>query len=166
MTTVVPYQVPLNLDQSSIQVEYNGLRTSLTGQYTDYFDPGIYTIAGNGRGQAQLFNEDGSANSADNPAAKGSLVSFLATGLGTTTPDLVDAKVGTLPLPQVDGFVEVRIGSKQAEVGFVGGVEGKVAGISQVKARVPADAPSGSAVTLVLLVEGAGNQYEATMAVK
>ncbi|MEO8128781.1 MAG: M12 family metallopeptidase [Bryobacteraceae bacterium] len=165
-TIVAPYNIPLQFTQVPLQVEFKGQRTSAIRVYTDYFDPGIYTISGNGKGQAKALNEDGSVNSAGNPAAKGSVVTISATGLGTTTPDLVDGQVGRLPLLPVDGRVELRIGSKQAEVLFAGNVEGQVSGISQVKARIPSDAPSGAAVTLMLLVEGYGNQYEATIAVK
>jgi len=165
-TAVVPYNVPVQLTQAPLQVEYRGVKTAALRWPTDYFDPGIYTVSGSGKGQARVMNEDGSANSADNPAAKGSVITFFATGLGTTTPDLVDATIAVQPLPSVDGFVEVRVGSKQAEIVFAGSAEGQVAGISQVKARVPADAPSGGAVTLVLQVEGYGSQFEATIAVQ
>ena len=149
-----------------MQVEYKGQRTSALVVPTDYFDPGIYTVSGDGKGQARALNEDGSVNSKDNPAAKGSVLTIFATGSGTTTPDLVDGHVGKLPLLPVDGVVEVRIGSKQADIVFAGNVEGQVAGLSQVKARVPVDAPSGVAVTLVLLIEGYGDQFEATVAVQ
>lgn len=165
-TVVVPYNVALQLSQAAVQVEYKGQRTSALRVNTDYFDPGMYTVSGNGKGQVKALNEDGSVNSKDNPAAKGSVVTISATGLGTTTPDLVDGRVGKLPLLPVDGFVEVRMGGKQAEIVFAGSVEGQVAGLSQVKARVPADAPSGAAVTLVLLMEGSGGQFEATLAVQ
>jgi uncharacterized protein (TIGR03437 family) len=165
-TAVTPYAIPLFFDQAPVQVEYKGVKTAALTWFTDYADPAIYTVPGNGKGQANALNEDGSANSADNPAAKGSVVTIFATGLGTTTPNLADSKIGVQPLPVVDGFVELRIGSKQAEVIFAGGLEGKVAGISQVKARVPADAPSGSSVTVVVQVEGYGTQYEATLAIQ
>ncbi len=165
-TMVVPYNVAVQFSQAPVQVEYKGQRTTALQVGTDYFDPGIFTVSGNGKGQAKALNEDGSVNSKDNPAAKGSVIAISTTGLGTTTPDLVDGQVGKLPLAPVDGVVEVRIGGKQAEIVFAGSVEGQVAGLSQVKARVPADAPTGAAVTLVLQVEGYGDQFEATVAVR
>ena len=108
-TVVVPYNVALQLSQAPVQVEYKGQRTSALRVNTDYFDPGMYTVSGNGTGQVKALNEDGSVNSKDNPAAKGSVVTISTTGLGTTTPDLVDGRVGKLPLLPVDGFVEVRM---------------------------------------------------------
>ncbi len=165
-TLVVPYNVALQYSQAPVQVEYKGQRTTALRVDTDYFDPGVYTVSGNGKGQAKARNEDGSANSVDNPAAKGSVITISATGLGTTTPDLVDGQVGALPLRPVDGVAEVRIGSKQAEIVFAGNMEGQVSGLYQVQARVPADAPSGGAVTLVLLMEGYGGQFQATVAVR
>jgi uncharacterized protein (TIGR03437 family) len=165
VTAVTLYNVALNLTQAPVQVEYKGLKTTALRWPTEYFDPGIYTVSGDGKGQARALNEDGSVNSADNPAPKGSVVTIFATGLGTTTPDLTDGAIAKQPLLVVDSLVEIRIGSKQAEVVFAGGVEGQVAGMSQVKARVPADAPSGPSVTLILQVEGYGTQYETTLSI-
>jgi uncharacterized protein (TIGR03437 family) len=54
-------------------------------------------------------------------------------------------------------LAESRIGGKLAD---------KVAGIPQIQARVPDTAPSGLAVTLVLMVEGYAGQFEATIAVQ
>ncbi len=47
-------------------------------------NPGIFTVAA-GTGQAAATNEDGTPNSADNPAPRGSTLTFYATGEGTGT---------------------------------------------------------------------------------
>jgi uncharacterized protein (TIGR03437 family) len=164
-TAVVPYAVDA-LSQATVQVEYKGQRTTGLRWQVDYFEPGVYTIAGNGKGQSRVFNEDGTPNSADNPAPKGSVVKIIGTGLGTTTPNGIDGKVGVQPPPAADYYVDVRIGGKLADIVFAGGAEGQVAGISQIQARVPDTAPSGPAVTLVLLVEGYAAQFEATIAIQ
>ena len=46
--------------------------------------PGIFTTTG-ATGQAAALNQDGSLNSASNPAARGSVVSIYATGQGSGT---------------------------------------------------------------------------------
>ena len=51
--------------------------------------PGILTATG-GTGQAIATNENGSLNSAGNPAARGSVVTIYATGDGQIGPDAVD----------------------------------------------------------------------------
>ena len=42
--------------------------------------PGIFTIDGTGTGQGAIVNQDGTVNSAANPAARGSVVSIYMTG--------------------------------------------------------------------------------------
>jgi uncharacterized protein (TIGR03437 family) len=43
--------------------------------------PAVYTADGSGVGQATVYNEDGSANSGTNPAARGSTVTILLNGV-------------------------------------------------------------------------------------
>ena len=49
--------------------------------------PGIFTTTG-ATGQAAAINQDGSLNSASNPAARGSVVSLYATGQGSSPGDV------------------------------------------------------------------------------
>jgi uncharacterized protein (TIGR03437 family) len=44
--------------------------------------PGIFTQDSSGRGQAAARNQDGSTNSAANPAKAGEVITLFATGLG------------------------------------------------------------------------------------
>ena len=55
--------------------------------------PAVLTSSQLGSGQIAALNEDGSANSAVNPAAPNSVVSIFATGLGQSTPGGVAIKV-------------------------------------------------------------------------
>ncbi len=70
-------------------------------------NPGIFTLAA-GTGQAAAANEDGTPNSADNPAARGSVLTFYATGEGTGVP------------------LGVEIGGERAAIMFTG-THGRVA---------------------------------------
>lgn len=82
---------------------------------------GLLTLdAVSGRGRANARNEDGSANAADNPAAKGSLITLFFTGRG-------DRTVSTQWLTD--------------EV--VSPMEGFVAGLHRITGRVPASGASG-----------------------
>jgi len=58
--------------------------------------PAVFTSDGV---HALGLNQDGSVNSASNPAALGSIVSVFATGLGPITPPLADGTVVGNPLP-------------------------------------------------------------------
>jgi len=44
--------------------------------------PGIYSVNGSGTGQGYILNSDGTVNSPSNPAAMGSAITILATGVG------------------------------------------------------------------------------------
>jgi hypothetical protein len=48
---------------------------------------------------AAALNQNGTYNSADNPAAPGSIVTVYATGLGPVTPSQTDGSLIGLPLP-------------------------------------------------------------------
>jgi uncharacterized protein (TIGR03437 family) len=48
---------------------------------------------------AAALNQDGSLNSAANPAPPGSIVAIFATGLGAINPPLADGSLVGLPLP-------------------------------------------------------------------
>jgi uncharacterized protein (TIGR03437 family) len=58
--------------------------------------PAVFTSDGV---HAVAWNQDGSINSASNPAALGSIVTVFATGLGPITPPQGDGVVVGLPLP-------------------------------------------------------------------
>lgn len=115
--------------------------------------PGLFTRDASGKGQAAALNEDGSLNSADKPAAPGSVIVLYATGGGSINPPLEDGTVvsaETLPRPILP--VAVRIGGQPAEVLYAGAAPNLVAGILQINARVPPTARSGPAVPVQLQV--------------
>ena len=106
-------------------------------------------------------------NSAANPAEKGAVVSLYATGEGETDPQVADGRLATPQvLPRPKAPVEVTIGGWRAEVLYAGAAPGQVVGLLQVNARVPAGAPSGSAVPVVLTIGAASSQPGVTLAVK
>jgi uncharacterized protein (TIGR03437 family) len=63
--------------------------------------PGVYTRSVTGLGGAEALNDNGRANSADNPAGLGSKVTVFASGLGGTTP-AVDAGIAPPSKPAVE----------------------------------------------------------------
>jgi uncharacterized protein (TIGR03437 family) len=75
--------------------------------------PALYTADSSGVGQGTVYNEDGSANSVTNPAARGSTVTILLNG------------VGDLPLN-----VSITLGAPVVDMHVVGDV-------TRVSVRVP-----------------------------
>lgn len=116
--------------------------------------PGVFLSGDPLLARAAALNEDGTPNSPSNPAARGSVVTFFATGAGIFTPAESDGKILpiTLPLPVPAMGASVLIDGKQARVQYAGAAPGEVAGLLQVNAVVPDDAATGPAVPLQLYI--------------
>ncbi|MEB2360009.1 MAG: hypothetical protein HUU41_09780 [Bryobacteraceae bacterium] len=101
--------------------------------------PGIFTVSG-GSGPASATNEDGSQNSASNPAPRGSILTLYATG---TSPS--------------DKTPQVRVAGLPAEILFAGPAPG-FSGLFQINLRLPAGyVPSGE-VPVTLTSAGVASQ--------
>ena len=125
--------------------------------------PGIFTSSG-GTGPALVTNQDGSLNSAANPAEAGSLITLYATGEGQTDSAGVDGKRSTEPYPQPVAPVALRVGGRPAEILFAAEAPG-LAGMLQINARVPAIVAAG-AVPLSLSIGAATSQDGVTVFIK
>jgi len=133
--------------------------------------PGIFTANSSGTGGASVINQDGSINSASNPALPGTIIAFFLTGEGQTNPGGVDGKTTPLPpaapaVPQQ--AVAVFLNGQQAQVPYAAEAPGLVAGIMQVNAQIPLNVvqnPSTSpiAVPLLLIVGPAFTQTGVTV---
>jgi uncharacterized protein (TIGR03437 family) len=166
---IVPYEVA-GKSSTVMQVVYVAVTGTLqTAAWTVPVvssAPGVFTADATGTGQGAVVNQDGSVNSAANPAARGSMISIYATGEGQTSPSGVTGSVSqsaaiTPLLP-----VEATIGGIQATVQYAGSAPGEVAGLLQVNAIVPPGATPGSAVPIVVSVGGVLSQAGATISVQ
>jgi uncharacterized protein len=95
-----------------------------------------------------ILNQDYSVNSATRPAPRDSTVMLWGTGAGVSGP--VTAVVGTVP----------------AVVEYAGAAPGFPAGVFQVNVRVPADAPTGDAVSIRLTMQSRTTQPDVTIAIR
>jgi uncharacterized protein (TIGR03437 family) len=84
-----------------------------------------------------LLNPDGSRNSENRRASKGSVVSIYAVGLGDVLPRPADGEVNAAVPRKVKVPVTVLLDAKAAEVLYTGSAPGLVAGMMQVDVRVP-----------------------------
>lgn len=159
---VVPYAVPGNSAQ--VVVQYQGLSTTPVSVPLAATAPGIFTADGSGRAAAAVVNQDGSPNSRGTPAKPGSLVTFLATGAGVTTPPGVDGRVTTTVSPKPLAPVTVTIGGVPATVQYAGEAPNQIAGVIQVNVSVPGNLSQG-ALPLVLTLGNASSQPGVTISV-
>jgi uncharacterized protein (TIGR03437 family) len=82
------------------------------------------------------FNQDGSSNSASNPAAHGTVVILFATGEGLTDGPNISGQAAKAPYPRPKLPVKVTVGGIAAEVLYAGSAPG-LAGTLQINARIP-----------------------------
>ena len=108
--------------------------------------PRLFTINGLGSGQIAALNQDGSINSPQNPASRGSIVSLFGTGGGLTQPAFIDGAVVTqaATLKEQDGYVIV--GLDYASTTYTGAAPDEVNGVVQINVTVPMTTAPNSAV--------------------
>ena len=97
-----------------------------------------FTQNSSGTGPASALNQDGSANSASNPAAVGSVITLFGTGEGLSIPAGLDGRQITDVLPKPVQTVNATIGGVPATVDYAGGSSGTVAGLLQINVHIPA----------------------------
>jgi uncharacterized protein (TIGR03437 family) len=101
--------------------------------------PGLFSANSSGTGQGAILNQDGSANSASNPASAGSTVTLFGTGGG-----------------QLQN-VQVTIGGVAADILQVIAAPGQVEGVFAILTRIPFQACAGD-LPVVVIVGGTPSQ--------
>ncbi len=117
--------------------------------------PGLFTTDGTGAGQAAAINQDGTINSASNPAPIGSVISLYATGGGQISPAGVDGQVSISPLATQSLPVQVYIGQMvipTTELQYAGAAPGEIAGVMQINVPLLPGLKTGSAVPVAIFV--------------
>jgi uncharacterized protein (TIGR03437 family) len=165
INALVPFNVS-GLQSTTIQVQYNGVAGNSVTVPVVASSPGIFTQA-YGPGQAWMANQDGTFNSSTNPAPRSTYVAFWVTGQGvvnTTLGDGVQPSGPPYPAPLFP--VSVSLGGAAvpaANIAFVGLI---YSGEIQVNVLIPDNAPTGSAVPLVVTIGGASSRVDATVAIQ
>jgi uncharacterized protein (TIGR03437 family) len=158
----INYAVPADITSpAALTVACNGTTAwSFNGLVTAAVVPGIFTLTGTGKGQAAIVNSDGTTNSSTTPATRGSWLSVYGTGFG------VFNTAGTNGLRTVAGNVTATIGGVDATVLYAGNTPGATDGLQQFNLQIPAGVTAGTAVPIVLTVNGTPTQTTATVSLK
>jgi len=172
INAVAPYELANKVGQSVIvEVTYNQAAGSALAAIVSATNPGIFSFD-DGSGQGAILNQDGTVNGASNAAARGSLIQIFATGEGQTVPPGVDGAIANEPLgsiPTPAASVSVSIGGVQvpsSAVTYAGTLPGGVAGALQINAMIPANAPTGAAIPIVLTIGQNSSPKTLTIAVQ
>lgn len=142
----------LSLGTHTLKVIAVGVESSPMQFDVQATSPGIYLLGGT---QGAVLNQDNSINSATNRAARGSWVVIYANGQGLVNPAVADGvDAAADPLSWTPVMPTVQIGGKQASETYFSGLAPTYVGLWQINVKVPADAPTGGAVDLVISLGG------------
>jgi uncharacterized protein (TIGR03437 family) len=135
----INFEVPPQLagmSQASFSVTVGGVSSAVQTVSLAPYSPGLFSVNAQGSGQGAILNAANQIVDASHPAMAGStVIEIFATGLGDGTT------------------TGVTIGGVAANVTFSGPAPGLM-GVNQVNALVPANAPAGNAVPVVVSIGG------------
>jgi uncharacterized protein (TIGR03437 family) len=165
INAVVPFSVnpgtplftgPFSTSSTFVSVVSGGETIGPMELPVDDAAPGIFTVTGTGTGQAAVINQDGTLNSASNPAPRGSIIAIYTTGTGALSPQIPDGSLGpsTPPFPAPVLNISAQIGQSTAQVVFAGQAPALIAGLTQVNVQIPPDAPMGPSVPITIEAGG------------
>ncbi len=133
LNLIVPYSVPVG-SLSTIQVVSNGTPANQLSAYVIEQGISIFQYGG----AAAALNQDGTLNSAQNPAKPGSTVMLFATGGGQTNPPSMAGGVTPLGLFPLVNTPQVQIGSgSPLTIEYAGGAPGLLSGVTQINVQLP-----------------------------
>lgn len=160
-SVVVPYSVA-GKRTTEVVVDYKGRKSApVTVQVVDSA-PGIFTAANSGSGQGAILLEDYTVNSPANPVARGrAAMVFMTVGGENGADGVLATGIAQHPMP-----VRATVGGEDARVIYAGPSPGLIWGLTQVNVIIPANAPTGAAVPLVITFGSRSTQPGVTLSVK
>lgn len=154
LMALLPSSLPINTQQQILVVRDGDPGPPVTVAVSE-IAPALFTIDGSGGGQAAalLANTATVADSSD-PAARGDYVECFGSGFGPLTNSVPDGEPASLTQLAFTKYpVSATVGGQPAAVTFSGAAPGLV-GIYQINIQIPASAPVGNAVQVVLTEQG------------
>ena len=146
--------------------------SALVTMYTNYTAPGVFALAQNGLGPAAADGAGYNAIGANNPAKAGDLPMLFVTGMGASTPSLLDGMPSSptgLPLNWLDianaSALEVYFdGLASPNIPFAGVVPGYPAGMYQINAQIPSGVSNGDDFIDILTPDAEAEQVTVAIA--
>jgi uncharacterized protein (TIGR03118 family) len=113
--------------------------------------PGLFTANSSGVGPLAAFNQNGTLNTAANPATGGSTITLYATGEGATSPAGLDGAIQSQSGRSPDLPVRLIIGGQVAQVVTAGTPIGTLSGLMVINAVVPTGLIPGTVPVLLTM---------------
>jgi minor extracellular serine protease Vpr len=163
---VVPYAVA-GKTSTQVEVLYEGVASHAMTIPVAAANPSFFLAPGFSKTQAAANNADGKPNSPSNPESRGNTLTMFATGEGQTDPAGIDGALAlTAPYPKPVLPVTVNIGGLPATVQYYGAAPGELAGVMQLNVEIPANAPTGTAVPVSVMVGTIQSPANASLSIK
>jgi len=169
VSAIVPYGV--TGATADIVVSYAGVSSQPVTVSLAATNPALFTVDASGRGQGAILNYstangDYSMNAGANAAVRGQTIVLYATGIGATSSAAADTLIPASPPVTPTAAPTVTIGGQAASVISAASPVGSVPGLLQLNVTVPANAPTGAAVPVVVTIGGVDSQPGVTMAIR
>jgi uncharacterized protein (TIGR03437 family) len=163
-SVMVPYGVA-GRTSTTITLAYKGVKSAAVNFNVVATAPGIYTLNQSGTGPGAILNQNlTTVPTPATPAPKGSTVAVYMTGEGLTVGNVDGAIATTLNRPVAN--VTATVGGVAATVAYAGTSPGIVNGVIQVNVTIPATAPSGPTVPILITIGTATTQAGVTLAIQ
>jgi uncharacterized protein (TIGR03437 family) len=157
--TQINAQVPVELTSESAQLKVlvSGLETDAVTLKVLTYDPGLFTTDGDPAGLVAALNPDLTPITVASPAKRGTMIMLYGTGWGPVSPAVTSGQFAGTTAQTVQK-PDVQLSGWSIPVVYSGLAPGFV-GVYMVQIQIPADAPTGSAVPIVLGIGGRGTNY-------
>jgi len=177
---ILPAKTPIGIQRIAARTADTGELVAGGPIVVTEYAPGLYTVNQEGTGQAMALNQDGTANSAKNPAKLGSTVELFGTGQGPVASPVPDGQPApstpdnTVAKPTTDGnaclagssYVCVALaGYGFASVEYSGLAPGQV-GVWELKFTLPTSGLVPGTVPVRVAIGGINFSNEVTLAVQ
>jgi uncharacterized protein (TIGR03437 family) len=149
-----------------VQVSNIGMLSDPVRLSVSPFKPALFTLTQSGGGAAAVLNADGSVNSPSNPASRGSYIAIFGTGGGQTNPPSFTGQISGEGTSSLGAPVTVMFGRVPGAVTYAGTAPLEIGGLFQINVSVPPDAPTGTAISLLVVIGGWTSQINATIAIQ
>jgi len=165
INAIVPWELA-GQPTAQVHVEYLGSATDTATIRLATSAPGIFLQNFDSQ-QGAILNDDGTVNSAANPAKTGSVIAIYGTGGGSTnTPGITGAFWPSDSLIRLTLPVSVTVGGLDAPVVYAGSAPALITGFFQINVRVPALLPSAAWYVNVRIGAASSPSQTVTVAVK
>jgi uncharacterized protein (TIGR03437 family) len=151
INAVVPESVQQS-DSTLIQVVHYGIPSPQVQAQVAAYSPGIFTYLVGGKAYAAATNSDGIIQGPGSPLRRGTVATFYATGVGIALGETAES-IAARPSPLAT-FPSISIGGMPAQVIYAGVSPGLTAALTQINVMIPAGAPAGNAVEVVIAAGG------------